>query len=379
MEGPGEPKQPPILLPYDNEVTLLYKWSHYYQLPARLILIRSQQGLSAIAPGAAELTFQPLTEAVSQLVSQGRELFDINYDIAPYLHDASAEDVAMVYMDTRQGQGATEAEVLAEVNNFYHEFEPDIGGDKYETTIELQEKYSSWYTHLILQLQRDETRLQTINDVHEQLQEISRQEQIEISPLMVKGVLLAFRPTISGRATRVDDGFEIFNQLRLSSYVPFAQYNSSDSSYYKVYRGSQSDDEPNYQHTILDQSKERLPDTIYLTLWIGREGSVLSRAPRESLVMVEYHLHTNYLTVDIPLGMGDRSVSMALATERIQRTLSMLTLGKGEEVKVRGRFNMYGVTVEEISLLHLILNEPVFQLYLYVECIKTTCPYRPKS
>jgi len=312
----------------------------------------------------------------------------------------NADDVAMAYLRVMNDNQIKREDELVIMNNFYYIVEPDdvsITHGKFATYEILQGSYESWQIQMAKQYDLDIDRLGNIQNVQGfLLNEYNKKSQISMSPIIVRSALVAFTPSLlNGGIPSINNGYEIFDSTILSVFIPFIQYNGDVKfvedplnpdeiiglfpKYYKVFKGDSLTEDPNYNNTVINSSRAKLPNTIYLTLWIGNSTDVefndMYTAPRESFVRVEYHLDTNYLTIDLPFE-GDASVMAEMSRSKIQSAFPTLNIGKGTEAKVRGGFDLYGLinqetiqglTIDETSLLDLILSEPLFNIYLYVE------------
>ncbi|CAH6421734.1 Hypothetical protein HVR_LOCUS1374 [uncultured virus] len=362
-------------IPYDNDVTLLYKWAEVFQVPVRLMIVRPRTPRdAAITSGTQTFVFESLPVIVQRLSNEGESpagMFDI---ITGYNKLINIDDIVMSYYDQLHRQDPR-PDLYVTINQIYRAMDDKLVVDKFESPDDLQKTYDSWITQIYEKLASDMKRLDTIKEIQLTLAEVDQQPKIPFSPVIVNSTIVSFSPTIDGRPVTKEDGLDIFNRSIVSRYVPFLRFNDKyGRPLYRVYTGGKIENEPNYSVTIIPSAEANNKNTIYMTLWLGdpnSDGSVeLHDAPRESFFTVVYHLDTNYLTIESPVGADPKKGLIrneAIAFQRTQSALPNLVFGEGKEIKVRGDFNMWGMDFDETSFLDMVLLEPLMNVYLYVE------------
>lgn len=357
---------------FDNDVTLLYKWANYYGVPIKQIVVRPRTEADAnIQSGSKTWVYEPLNEMIRRLLQQGQSLYNIYEQVIAYSSDTSADDVAMTYAEMSDPNQRDQ--VLKTVNDFYSDLEPNVETDtkRFPTLNEFAIFLGTWQKSTASQRNHDSTYLETIIDVEAKLLEISRQPPILTTPPSIGAALLAFVPKLNNVIPRLIDGIDIFNSSIASQFVPFIQYNSADQKYYKVFRGDNTGQEPNYNVTILSNTQTKRTNAIFMVLWLGdpmSEGKqTIYNSPNDMFVRVEYYLESNYLTVNTPSSEMDLDLDERIAAQRIQAALPSLVLGQPAEAKVRGKFDILSVQIDDVSFIDMILNDPLFSIYLYIE------------
>jgi hypothetical protein len=377
--------------PFDNEVTLLYKWAGAWSIPVRLILIRERQPNEPQAPGTRTHVFEPLSSFIQRQLAVGQSLNAI-YEMAKPLGGMTVNDFAMTYfslqrdnpqINTAEGQFA----ILAAINQFYGQLER-TNVAKFQEFNELIIFYDSWVPNIQAGLRRDVDRLAIVQDIQADLHqltssEVAAQYPVLLSPVTIGTTSSSFEPLIAtsaapnGRKVVPEDGLDIFNNSTLSVYVPYLQYNSQTQRYYKIYKGT-AEKQPDFDIIISPPTRTNDADFIYFTLWLGDDtapGTEMYDAPAESFYHVNYDLQNNVLTVKTPSTVEakgkrekrSRTVSEAVALQRIQSTLPLLRLQTGREFKVTGDFTIWNTIYDETVLLDMILTNELFDHYLYVE------------
>ena len=373
-------------LPYDNDVTLLYKWAEIFQVPVRLLIVRPRTPRDAdIQAGTVNYVFESIPFMVQRLMTEGETpagMYDIITGYKPIIR---MDDIVMTYYDIlrRQNPGAV---LYTVINQIYRAMDNTLMVDKFEGPEDLQKTYDAWITEIIRERDFDMRRLETIKAIQQRLTQVDLQPKIILSPISVNSTIMSFAPTIDGRMVAPEDGLDIFNRAVVSRYVPFIRYNDKyGKAVFRVYTGGKIENEPNYSVIVIPSTDATAKNTIYMTLWLGDPNNdntaELHDAPRESFFTVVYHLDSNYLTVESPVGTDPKKGLIRderIAYQRTQNALPSLVFGTGKEIKVRGEFNIWGMegdnkgefkdmTFDETPFLDMILIDPVMNVYLYVE------------
>ena len=311
---------------------------------------------------------------VQRLAAEGEtpaSMYDI---INGYSKIINIDDIIMTYYDQLRRDNPDD-NLYMTINRIYRDMDNTLLIDKFESQDDLQRTYEAWIAQMNTRRARDMKRLDTINQIQLTLAEVDQQPKIQFSPVAINSTIVSFSPTMDGRPVAKEDGLDIFNRAVVSRFVPFIRYNDKyGKPVFRVYTGSKIEDQPNYSVTIIPSSDATSKNTIYMTLWLGDPTGVgiaeLNEAPRESFFTVVYHLDTNYLTIESPVGSDPKKGLIRneeIAFQRTQAALPSLVFGDGKEIKVRGDFNIWGTDFDETSFLDMILLEPVMNVYLYVE------------
>lgn len=372
--GPQDiPNPQPI--PYDNDVTLLYKWAEVFQVPIRLIVVRPRTPRDiGIVSGTPTYVFESLPLIVQRLSNEGETpagMYDI---ITGYKPVIKVDDIIMTYYNQLRLQDPR-PDLYVTINQIYRAMDNTLVVDKFEGQEDLQRNYDAWVTEIIKERDIDMRRLDSIKDIQLRLAEVDQQPKIPFSPVNINSAIMSFSPTIEGRQVVAEDGLDIFNRAIPSRYVPYIRFNDKyGRAFSRVYTGGKMENEPNYSITVIPSNDANTKNTIYMTLWLGdpnNDGTAeLHDAPRESFFTVVYHLDSNYLTVESPVGADPKKGLIRneqLAYQRTQAALPNLVFGAGREIKVRGEFNIWGVAFDETPFLDMVLLEPLMNVYLYVE------------
>lgn len=389
------PTSPEVTI-FDNQITLLYKWSNHLGLPVRYLVLPNQiEGAGLVEPVS-------LFALVQAFINQGLTLTELYPVIMEnYRTTATTNDIVLVYFGLRAvGQSEeVQREIFQEINNFYnrdHVEDEDQQGreaedqrdrstedqqgrgdgvdlvtpaprpptrDGFRDLQELQLSYQSWFNRVQQQLERDRQTLAGILDLQQTLNELP---PLHVSPPEIDHVVVAVSPSfINGQVVQPTDGIDLFNQGLVSQNVPYLQYNDGvGGKFYKVYEGAPGEPTPNFSVVIPTTTQTSRKNTIYMTVWSG-EGDI-AKATKESFMRAVYSLETNRLIVGAPL-RGRQGRDETLVLSRLAMVFPNLRLGPSSEVRVGGEFLVYDLEVNDIILFDMLLIQPLLNTYLYIE------------
>jgi hypothetical protein len=361
--------------PYDNDVTLLYKWGEQFQIPEQYIIVRPRTAQDVGIPsGTPTKVFESLPMIVLRLHNQGESPSDMYEIIHGFNELIDVTDIIMTYYGLLRNVDPR-PDLFRTINQIYRAMDEKTTIDPYEDQNSLQLTYDTWRIGLEQKMQRDRRRLETIRGIQDVLSQVDQQPKIPFSPPTVNSTIVSFSPSINDRKVTEDDGLDIFNQAVVSQYVPYIRYNDSHGkSYFRVYTGGKIENEPNYSVIIIPSADATNKNTIYMNLWLGdpdNNGTAeLHDATRDSFFVVVYNLVNNHLTIESPIGIDQKKGLIRneeIAFQRTRNALPSLDFGQGREMKVRGDFNIWGLEFDETSFLDMVLLDPVMNVYLYVE------------
>ena len=180
---------------------------------------------------------------------------------------------------------------------------------------------------------------------------------------------------------------DIFNITVTDYVVPYVQYNTlsaAEKQYYKIYKRHSIDGLPNYNNIIPNPDRTTTSQTIYMNVWagddfydkqIGQETSDASEEARIgkkdsfSLVTISYLKYQNRLRVWFSSPHSEE-INENTLIRRIHNHISGLSLPPKQsinEVRISGSFMIYNIDLIEVTFSHLIMNDPLFKSYLYLE------------
>ena len=96
---------------------------------------------------------------------------------------------------------------------------------------------------------------------------------------------------------------------------------------------------------------------------------------------ITYNLTDNNMIVRTPAieySIGDRKIkAYDLISNRIEQSMP-LKLEYAGELHVNAEFNIYGVEIDEITLVYMILTRSIFQAYLYIDENDKAYPFKQR-
>lgn len=385
--------------PFDNEVSILYKWAKIIGEPIRLIVVKKRAdsedqinkqpnvGILSLEEQWAHMEFESLFDSIRRELAAGKSLVDLSND---YI-DKDANDLSVIYYYL-----TAEFKPIDQIITDINAFNTSLGLTPIITNDQLIGIVGNWKASRDDDFSRDMFRLDNLQDIQQRLLSYP---PLFYSPIKISGISISASPKFENRIPEPEDGPDIFNLSKPSYHTPFVQYNKGavqsqagevlkkgrrmvevkehiiEKGYYKLYLGETSlESGPliDYSPIIKPSSINSLPDTIYTTIWTG-EGDPL-KASKTDYVDISYNLRDNNLIAKkCPVGDGKSEKNII---DRITSSLP-ITIDKYKELRVNGKFYIYNIVIDEVSLLHVILNEEIPNNYLYVD--ETQKPYAEKK
>lgn len=355
----------PVQEPYDNEISLLYKWAQYFKLPSRLVIIDDGKYIDP------HVVFRDLSpEQITQDYGENLE---------------NKDDIVMLYYDMIRPEDVDEItigekeEILEKVDSLNTEL--GIETEEYTQSVEIQfndleAKYFAWSNQNAEIMEKEKNTLNTIVERQKHLEILDKQPQLPASePEITK---IGYRYSPKRRNGEELESFEIFDEMRINRRVPFARFISvSEETFTKIYTGEIFEQDPNYASiTDMIRIREDQKNVILFVLWIGDPGETdenVFKSPRDNFVVVKYDLENNFLTVDFSIKtIDDITIDSGFIGEKLAQAFPTLDLGLGEIVKINVNFNLYGVEIDasrydDLAFVDMIMNFPLFRNYIYIE------------
>jgi hypothetical protein len=349
------------ITPFDNEISILYKWARYFKTPIKLILVETK-----ISGDKVETIYTNGIETIQRLIGQGNNLQQI-YDI---LGDKlEAEDIAMVYALSALAQQQTLSNVLSEINKLYSQ----IGEDTIQDENELRLILTDWRKNLGSDLQSD---MDDLSDLETIQNELNRYSEVLFSGIKVDKVTIKSIPTLksTGKPPTTDDALVMFNDSIPSYDVPYIRYNGEGEKrqeLFKLYQGRTDEEMPNYKIIVPPTSQTNKDNSFYLTVWSGK--GTLTKSTKESYIKGTYDLSENLLTIKTPT---EEDINQDTITTKIQQALP-ININNVTETAISGEFFMFDLDINDIYLVYMIINTELMSSYLFVK--ETNTPYAEKS
>lgn len=339
--------------------------------------------------------FLPIDERIEQLADQEMNILQIyeavtSPEVYPFPDNRLDFDIAMIYSLL-----FTDPEDLQRLTEVFNEFfrvtnDRITGGSALPYTVQdveaLESQQQVWRDQFNRYLEEDNRRYV---ELVEHQQALNEQQPLLRTPLVVTRTTLQVKPklvTSDSNGNRVtapiepNYGLEIFDGSRISDYIPYLQFNqpieeqSTDipknkkskkhtdgRQLTKVYRGKTQETAPKIDNIVLPLVVTQGNNMMSMSVWMG-SGDVKA-ATKISYTHSRYMLDTNQMFIQVPSTTGGAS---DLIISRIESALP-LELGPTEEVRISGEFTIYELAFNRAILLDLILNNPLFSAYLYVD------------
>lgn len=342
---------------YDNQVTILYKVADYFQVPVRYILT---------TPGEETLTGLVIKgiiyEPIISLFPQSLE------EIYPLVENKiSRRELAYLY-----NFYATERDIPA-----FETIQEFLRENGFQRPTDLNVMYEDWIIKYRRELEKDKDILERIQIIQEGFETITH--PLTSTELVIDHV------TLEAKAPQ-RDGILVFNQAVVSYFIPYLQYNEGKDekgdaikSYYKIYRGESvvsSEARPGIipKLDLIVQDKYD-GENIYASLWTLGLEKALIKPIQKGYTLLTYNLDKQLLTFRVS---EEHPKTRREVLTHIQKTFGF-PLEEITEISISGNFTVFvEEPVIEYILFHLILNDPTFTAYLYIDEHITPAPEKTR-
>ena len=375
--------------PYDSSQSFLYKKAKELGVPARFVWIAPKSEKDARLIDSFDLEdnkdaiFTTLFEIIRKLVeedpvvsltqiweivskSRGDSYIPLEL-IFIWLHAHFPPDIQV-----------ENVHLLQQVNS-YLEFLNEPG--RYKTMTDVINYYrTNWLPRYERELLVDN---QTLQQYLKAQEEIGSIEPVAHGPVVVDTVKINYDYPVEPGINPLPDHF---NKAKTSYVVPFIQLNVKQVKgqaedvprYYKIYKGKSIESRPEYNNIILTSTQAANAQSLYLNVWMGagqtnvfdnEEEARTGKKESFDLVTISYLEQLNIIRVTFK-SPRNAEVDEKVIIERIHRHIPDLVPplpNQIRELRVSGNFVIYQVGLIDISLLHLIMNDPLFSTYLYLE------------
>lgn len=367
------------LSPFDTNVTILYKYAEFYNIPSIHLIVREDNG------GYLYLNSHDM---IINNINSGVSLVDIYKKYNGLNSKINKELIIYLYYNLVVNVNKRSTEEALE-NVVKLDKDERVGESKFSTTEDLDRYYITVDKKYKRIKEEDAERLGNINNGLRYLAEDYR--DYPFSGFDITGEIVNITPRWAHNLEmpKYDEGIDIFNQSEANIFVPFIRYtDSSGYNYYKILNG-----ELDYEtlHITGGVKAKETPNSFYLILWLGDDSisaknktgysdlhdpTRLVNANSTSFYSVFYMIDDGVMDLNVPKHKRGNTISeLEEATARLETSLKTLTIKEVNKVKIKGNFDIfpyqdgphrYGVDIDETSFLHMILAYP-FSDYVYVE------------
>nr|QBK91533.1 MAG: hypothetical protein LCPAC302_01530 [Pithovirus LCPAC302] len=340
--------------PFDNEISILHKWSEVYKIPTKLILIKT-----VIQNGKKEKTYLNSFTEIKRHIDLGNDLRHIYNN---FKDDLAAEDIVMIYTYVLL---QSKLQILSEISSLYKV----LGIQEIRDTDELDLTLQDWIKKVNNSFQNDTNYLQYIREIQS---ELSKYPELDHSEITVDQVTVQAFPTLkSGIQASPDDGLDIFDQTILSYNVPYVRYNgptgNTREELIKIYQGETDETIPNYKFIIPSKSQTDKNDSFYFTVWSGKD---LWKATKESYLNGSYDLNSNMLSIKVSSGNEQKIIN------RIEKSLPIV-IKNITETQISGEFFVFDLDINDFYLVDMIINDDLMNAYLFIK--ENNTPFAEKK
>lgn len=346
---------------FDNLETVTYKYAYSLGVPVKYTYTTSDGQIDSIIRMVIEMIHEntPIEEIYKRVEK-------LNSSIGP-------KDLGLLYAHCFPA-AHQDADMMRYINMFYRtvcdsvEAPPDddeqsshsLRIPEFRDVDEFVVQRGLWGQKFDALMNHD---LEILAKINRAQADLAQQTPVVHHPPVILMITTLYKPRLlNGDLIDPEDGIEIFDAAVPSYNVPFIQYNDGNGkSYERIYHGAEEDnDVPVFSMVVQPVTQAGKPNTMYLTVWTGASGS---KPTRESYIRCVYSLKDGTIKVPAPTIAGGVS-EMA---RKVLNALPAICLDEGKEVRVRGSFNVEDVDICEPVLHFLILSDPKFSRYLYIE------------
>jgi hypothetical protein len=320
---------------FDNDLSILYKFSQQFGVPVKYIYSYQGTGENAVK-GKRYLPFL-------SLITKNKSPIDIYNFLSPYLDD---NDIFMLFVVHYLNQNIDVDKIRENINNLYKEINQDSTIVLFKNNTELQSYYQEWTRAYQKQLEKDLKKLNKILDFQYELEPI---QPLTASPFNLFESKILFQPTINNKPISSIQYIDIFNESIVKNNIPYIQYNNKHR-YSKVYKLFPYD----FNNVILTSTKSSRQHYIYYTIWLGE------KTIKESFIEGFYDLESNKFIFTIP-------VNQEKIIDIVKSSFPNLTFGNHSVIKINGEFSIYNVKFNPRVLLHKIMVDELFSNYLFID------------
>jgi hypothetical protein len=387
MSVPGTPVTEGVVkTPYDSSVSYHYKEAVHLGVPVRYVIIEPTTGRLSFFVEVFDLDEHPDAKFTT-IFSYIRQLVEANpvmtlsqiWDNISQFQGDTFSPLELVYIwlhalpEYRIQNDAVFAQIIA--------FLQSVGEESpYANMAGFLEYYrDNWLPRFQADLLKDRQIVEKFTLAQEQ---ISRIPPLNHSGIELDSIMVSYDFSFENNPLP-----DIFNTSFTDYVIPFIQYNieplkgreESEERYYKVYKGRSVDAQPNYNNIVIPPERAKRGQTIYLNIWTGSaegedEGeleedarigkkeafltSSISYLPDQKVVRV---------TIDAPY---TSEVDQNTIIDRLHQHVPGLPRPPERAIsenRISGSFTVYNINIIDEIFLHLVMNNPLFNTYLYVE------------
>lgn len=342
-----------IISPFDNDFSILYKWSRYLNIPSKLIYVSTY-----LKDGKDINKYSNVSQIIQNLVKDKKNLKDIINEMSKSSNKINPDDIIIVYSLVKMNATNTK-EIIDEINQYYYvNFADD---QKVANLEELQFMVNDWRNGIADDLESDLINLENLEIVHE---ELNKYPEVLSTEIIVDTVTLKASTYFKNTTTTPthENGITMFDQSQVSNNVPYIRYKTSNNEnsedLFKLYKGKIKEEMPNYKIAMPVNTPNVKDNAFFFSIWNGKDD--LKKATAESYIKGYYNLDSN--TVNIKRSIED--ISNDDLVEKLEASLPITVYGINE-TKISGNFFLYDLEINDLLLFDMILNNDLMNSYLF--------------
>lgn len=395
---------------FDNNLSSLYKKSLSQSIPIRYMIIQNKSGNVTQLSGALSLqdpnlqfisVFQYVRNKITNQPSLTLE--EIREDLRE-ISGGEFNDLDIIWIwitVLAQDNKLNDPTLLQQINAYLNSIkEPK----QFDSINAVYSEYTNiWKPAFQREVNED---LAVLRKYTENQQELLRTEPVTNSGLRINSAVVYLEYPTEPDVNPLPD---IFSSAKNSYLIPFIQYNieavkgkdSKAQRYYKIFHGKSSELNPDYGNVLIDTGTFLQDQTIYMGIWIGPPGNDLEEQNQARLsdrksfqeASISYDPFANKIrvTIDSP---RNENINESVMLKRLQAHFPSLgnfsnlssfsSLGNFsnpdnlelKEAKVSGSFEMFGTDTSEPFFSYLVMNDPIFSAYLFLNDKTKTFPLK---
>jgi hypothetical protein len=352
---------------FDNDATLRYKTGVERRVPVRFVTASTEE-------------IELAQDLIASLLANRVTPSDVRARVMAACPDTKPDD--LVYLYYRSIGEDTSSGAVDSINKFYHDAIDSSIYRRFDNSSNLKEEYARWMATIYQPALDDDTRILdnilAIQDVLGSLDTI--QGSVAFSPFIPTTRTTSYYPTLQGERLTARDGLELFDNCVPSADVPFIRYNDDTSqTYCRLYTGQHIEDTPPFDKVVVPEEEAVDRNTLYLTIWIRTDRG------RHRALRTVYYLDEGLLNIQTEI--SEEAAEYAIGSggtidydpiEAIERALPGLEFGQGVDTRITGTFNIWGAQIDEVSFLHMVLNDLVMRVFLYVKENSTAAAFKKR-
>ena len=358
---------------FDSATSILYKWASQLETPVKYLVNITPPSLNGGVPENKDFEFESLLSLVASGVEQGGSLEDIRNSLISsgyqFNIDTSLErELPLIYYPLNP-------DAYNEIQNYYQTVLKSV---PFDNPLQLRSLYSAWLSEYNRLYESDRLKLRDFLAYQIALSQITPSSAspptIDSSKLIVSGI--RGKTESIGNDLTLESGLDIFNQTKMSFLFPFVHFRDYENKdVYKMFNrfptlssfnisrtGSFfTDKEPDYTKIIPSNTQDIPINTFNFSLLKleNKKPEDIIQSNRKAYIYGTYDLKANRLTIK---SSENPEVTLNPIFEALPLTYDSYTT-----ISIKGEFVVFGINIQEYIFLDIILNDPQFNTYFFVD------------